>query len=931
MATPFTTTIRELDFPVNCLVTLGGATENVRILSVSVSPDGVQAFRCVTTGTHSAGDSITGIASFRVNTAGTYAGGNPLQAAAFSCVTTPPAGPPAQTVGGIQSPGGWTIVNNMATINTRATLPDDDLHLSCRLDDCTIIDFVRVYLDVDAVTNDFTQNYYFFEWRPSDLVAAIQSALAAPVATIQDVRSTTVGNTILNNALTQVYDNSAVSNAPLPVQSGLGTASTTTSDQLALGNNQWLDLSAKIGQLTRVGTDPSRTLANVAAVSILVGFHGAAALQHDFSALWISGGFGPDVGGLFAPYTWAFRYRSTTTGARSNPSPAMAAGVIPQRQGVALTGTHSADPQVDVVDWFRMGGVLTGYTYDGTTANGSPPTFHATFRDADIVGGEALDYSYFQPWATTDKQRTGTCTVAGNAVRQTGGTDTFNTSWAAGTPIIINGRTYTLRAQPVSTTLLFLNENAGQGTGLTFTVPVPTLLGQPLPGYWGPDAQTGVTFACGDPNNPGALYWTAPLDADRTSDAQVVIVTSGSEPLMNGCFWDGIPFVWSTENLYQIQPDGRGGWTASITSCGRGLWNRWGQTAASPKGMYFICKDGIGLTAGGSPAILVTDRDLSPLFPHDGVVGLAVNGYNPPDFSQATRMRLSYVNGWLYFDYIDTASVNQTLVMRESDFTWWPDTYAVGVITRLESPGPQVYEELLGGANGSVYTPAGVTDAGTAIVPKLRLVRDQADARRQKIYRDVMIDADLTGTTLSVTPSGSNGSVSMGAAQTFIGTAGRAEYLANINSAQGTLASNLVVDLSWTQAAAHTPQLFVVDAGYQPNVELAENWLSGPTTHGLRGWQVASYAWVAYLATAACTLTVIVDGVTYTYALPSTSGAYAKTFLWFKTVKGLLFQYGLQSTAPCLLFHDDTEIYVTPFGRNDYQRTLPFAQSTKAS
>ncbi len=108
-------------------------------------------------------------------------------------------------------------------------------------------------------------------------------------------------------------------------------------------------------------------------------------------------------------------------------------------------------------------------------------------------------------------------------------------------------------------------------------------------------------------------------------------------------------------------------------------------------------------------------------------------------------------------------------------------------------------------------------------------------------------------------------------------------------------------------------------------MELATSGWSGFTTHGFRGWQGASYAWVAYLSTAACTFTVIIDGVQYNYSLPSTGGIYQKTFLWLQTVKGMTFQYGLQSSAPCLLFDDDTEVYVTPFGRNGYNQVRPFA------
>lgn len=939
-------TIRQVDFPVNCLVTLAGA-ETVRILSVALGPDGVLSFRCSTTGTRSAGDSIVGVASYRTFTNNNYVAGNTLQDVAYTNVLTPPAGPPPQTVGGVQSPGGFTVVNNMGQIVGRATQPDDDLHLSVRVSDLSTVQGIRVYLDVDATTNDYTRNYYMYEWRSSDLITALQSANAAPVDTVQALRPDVITNEILNQS------NPAITGAlyapgmspgqmalpggsvqiPLPTQSGLGTAMTTVSDQLGGGNSQWLDLTAKISQLTRVGNDPSRTFQDVVAVEVLVEFTGSNPITVDYDSLWISGGFGPDIGALGVPYTYCYRYRSTITGAKSNPSPATRAGFQLRRQNVALTGVQSADPQVDVVDWFRIGGTLPRMTYVGTTANANPPTFTDVYRDVDIDGGDPLEYTYFQPWATTDKQRTGTVTVAGNAVRQTGGTDAFSTSWAPGTPIIINGRVYTLYAQPSSPTLLFTNENVGSGTGLTYTVPQPTLLSQNLPGYWGPTPGDYTTFACGDPNNPGGLYYTIANDPDRTSDQHMVMVTSGSDPLQNGCIWDDIPFVFSTANLYQIQSDGRGGWVGNKTPCGRGLWTRWAFTASSPRGIYFLAKDGIYLTPGGGPAVSITDADLYPLFPHDGIPAVAVNGFNPPDMTQVTRLRLSYVNGWLYFDYLDTAAASKTLAYREADGTWWPDSYTPGITTRWSSDGPAVYEELIGGTDGTVYNPSGALDGATGISATARLVLNQGDARRQKVYRDVMLDADLTSSQLTVAATGTNASIAL-ASQTLVGSTGRQEYFTNVLPGKGILANNLTVDLSWTPVIATAPILYLIDAAFQPVPELASSWLSGMTTHGLSGWQSATLAMVAYVSSTALTFTVVVDGVTYSYALPSSGGVYTKQLIWLQTVKGMTFQYGVQApsaSSPFILFHDDTEVWVTQWGRGDYNKTRPFAASTKAA
>lgn len=180
---------RVVDFPVNGLVTLGGATETVRILAIAPGPDGIQAFRCLAANTHAAGDAITGLPTIRAYTTGTRAATNTLVENAVTntiTATVPSGGSQVGVVGGISS----AVAINGALINGRATLADDILHLSIKINNLTYVESIRVYLDVDAlgagVGTAFLQNYYIAEWRASDIVAAIQATNAAPVDTITD-------------------------------------------------------------------------------------------------------------------------------------------------------------------------------------------------------------------------------------------------------------------------------------------------------------------------------------------------------------------------------------------------------------------------------------------------------------------------------------------------------------------------------------------------------------------------------------------------------------------------------------------------------------------------------------------------------------------------------------------------------------------------
>lgn len=197
---------RIVDFPVNGLITIGGATETVRILGVAVGPDGVQAIRCSTANTHAAADTITGVACFRVYCVSTHAAANALTADGITVVMTgtlPTGAGSVEMVGGIHTTvlgsGNLALVDATGASGTpRATLSEDVLGLAIRVDTLPYIDAVRLYLDCDAAgsgdANVFLNNYFLAEWRANDIIAAIQATNAAAVSTITDARTTVVIN-----------------------------------------------------------------------------------------------------------------------------------------------------------------------------------------------------------------------------------------------------------------------------------------------------------------------------------------------------------------------------------------------------------------------------------------------------------------------------------------------------------------------------------------------------------------------------------------------------------------------------------------------------------------------------------------------------------------------------------------------------------------
>lgn len=790
-------TSRVVDFAVNSLVSINGETP-VRVLSTAIGIDGVVSFRCNSSVTIAAGQSIAGVASFRTTTAVNHVAGAQLLALVLQqTLTAPTATDPA--VGGVQltaiaSPGGIVDASQITVGPTpRATLPDDDIVLSFKASLLSYINEVRFYLNVDAVNTDFLTNYYFHAWRGNDLVSAIQSTNAMVTPTVQEARQNvvtqgnvdtgkpesgstwnpperdaTTGKIIRPGYWSGPVLHTKVERAQAITRSAAAAAGsdaiglTATSRQLALGNNQWIQLRCKVRDLIRVGMDTTRTLSHINAVQLLVQIQGTTtAITVAYADFYLSGGFGPDARETLEPYSYCYRRRSSITGARSNPSPPSRTGVAPRRQRVTCQAPASTDPTVDLDDWFKHGGQLTGWTYFGTVPTGQPVNDDAA--DSAIEGGENLRLDLFQPWPIADKPRTGTCTVAGTAVLRTAG-DTFSTDWAPNTAIMVNGRLGTLYASPANSNLLFVNENLGSGAGLAFTVPEPIRLGQPLPVHWGGEVEgVIVRFACGDPTDPGALHWTHGNDPDATSDANWLYVCTA--PLQHGGLYNNRPFVFSSDDLYVIVPTfGQiTTYRAERTPCGRGLWSRWAMCIGR-KGIYFLAKDGLCRTTFGEAEEL-TSPDLAPLFPGDGTAGETVRGIVAPDMTATTRLRLSYVDGLVYFDYKGIDANNYTLIYDEARDGWWFDTYAVsGIVAREAEKGAAVEDQILAAVNGSVYQydDAKLIDDDTPIAWDVWPAHaDGGDARLMKQWGDAIVDAVPGGEGYSVIPVYKHGRASL--------------------------------------------------------------------------------------------------------------------------------------------------------------------------
>ncbi len=779
--------------------------ENVRVLSVTPGLDGIPSFRCFTVGTFAATNAISGLDAFRAYFANTHAAAETLATKMLQLAIS------GAGVTYVER----TVALDLSTVSSRPVRETDTIAISLQVDNPSLVSEIKVMLDVDASANDFTRNYYYHTVRPSDLTPALSNTLSELSVQQRVIQRrqidrfedsglrTTRDSPIFLEELDEVYETA-----------GPGGLLPSEINQTIPGDSQWTPLFIPVKSFldNRVGSDGSRTLKNVAKLRVSVNASAGVTLKVD--AWWIGGTYGPDTAGG-SPLYYRFRYRNKATGEPSAWSPAMRSGVDVQRERLTLTPVFSADPQVDLIDWIRRGGALNTYRYVGTQGNSG--TLTDDYPD-DVIGSnpvvldigsggdsqnELAGFDSFQPFPVVDSPKSGTCQVKGTEVTWATG-DQFNTNWVSGNLIVINNVPYTLHSSPTSVTRISLNENAGTLTGVSFYLPDAIKAGQPLPAVWGPSGggSTGLfLFGC----DQGTLYWTNGNQPGLARKSNQLEVTSGSETLMNGGIYDGRPYVLSSEKMYEIRADNQGGFETQEVANSIGVFSRW--AACFGPMIWFIGRDGqIYESEGGQPRRI--SEDLGVLLPHEGQPGVAVNGINPPDFTQMSALRLFFGDGMLRFTYLDTGGINRTWLRDLSAGGWASlDTFTPEATCHYDEEGQGVHSELVGGRDGRLYQVTGESDHGSAIACQYRTgAVDGGDGRSKKLFGDFYVSLDRDGATVSVQPGFDDYSVLP--APTNISTgSNRNPHVIDVNAGAGTLARNVALDFSWSVSTG-APSLY---------------------------------------------------------------------------------------------------------------------------
>ena len=480
----------------------------------------------------------------------------------------------------------------------------------------------------------------------------------------------------------------------------------------------------------------------------------------------------PLTAGVKQQVQYRYVYRSSATGAVSNPSPESTAESIPVTANT-ISSIWSPDPQVDVVDYYRIDSVTSEFTYVNTGPNdnlgvgGTNTSVTDSLLDTEL-GTQLLEYDNFEPFPSIDLPQKGTCYVSGGVITWVsggaiGGSATgFNIRWLAGTEILIGSPTslaYTFIARPTSGTSVTIPGVPDGGSILApiaYEIPEPILAAQPLPYMWGPTDNINFAYAVGDPLRPGTLYWCKGSNLDSAPDTNSQDVTDPGEPLVNGAIAGGLGVLFSIKRGWLIVPSG-GSAVAAATGTIGNIWNL--QESSITRGLYiprcvcvsgggliyFRVDDGIHVSSYGSASKSITDQDLYPLFQHENAAppaAVTIAGYTiyPPDDTQPNLQRFSIQGAYMYWDYYGIDGHFHTFVFDEAAMGWVPDSYTPPATIHAPDEGQSVGETLVGCSDGTVRL---MSSAGTEVATAVLLTpcTDFGDTRATKHIGDLYIES----------------------------------------------------------------------------------------------------------------------------------------------------------------------------------------------
>jgi hypothetical protein len=608
-------------------------------------------------------------------------------------------------------------------------------------------------------------------------------------------------------------------------------------------------------------------------------------------------------------------------------------------QNANITPTASTDPQVNKIDIYRQGGLLTNFTYVGTAPN-TTAVFTDTLSDLAAVNNPQLEFDNYEPFPSIDDPRSGVVNVSAGAVANTMNVswvsgDHFNVRWLPGSDVIIGGVAYTLYNRPSSTTAMVVVLEPSQavpspGTGLTMEFPEPNLAAEPSPVLAGPTPENAGSFAFGlDPINPGDMVWTKGNNFDSAPDTNRLNITTTNEPLMNYVITAEMTLLFSTDRYWMIYPNfadalsdvtGTAGqqWTPIQSSGTRGLYMRYAIGALGAM-CAFRAKDCIAVTMGGGPEQSITD-DIYNLFPHSGSTPspVTIGGQTvyPPDDTKPNAQTIAITPGYIFYDYQDVNGNPRTLCYDIEAKGWTVDVYSPVVNYHSWAIGP-VNQILCGCTDGTIRAMVtGGSETGTAVLATRS--EDGGSSRVVKRMGGFWLRAVASATITAAFYANRFMTAITGVVAPTMSGSNEADYLFDFTAAANADVQDLGVVLSWPLTSGD------ILAQYQPDwAALPESIIgfkTGQLGYGSGGWKHIEWINLAYSSTQQVTLVMTLIGnqndslATITLNFPATAGKQTKQLMWLPFNKFKLVGWTANSSAPFTIFAADSECLLSTWG-----------------
>lgn len=851
----------------------GGGTEIVRVLSVTLSPDGsVYSLRTVTANAHASTATVNGILSWYVYTVQTHVATETITSHYIQF------GHAAQGVGG----GALTAGIDASTANSRPIdTANDYLKISIFLQNPQNVVNVQLLLTLDA-----TPNFSF----------------------------TNPGNS-------WIY---TITQAQLNDSGSSGDAWAEVILPLSSGERSGSDYTRTLADITGVAIQMTSTGACSWGFDwfYLFGTYGPVIQPNAPSGYFYSSTFRDST-------TGAASVPGPTTRYSLNP---LREAVIVTPATTTAPGVDSDDIYREggtLTSFVFVGSVANN--------SGSPNSFTDGLSDFAISANPGVDLTLLQPWPVLGLPLTSVVDVAGTSVKWVSGsrfplsmlnnTDTL----LNGTAFLTRGQPHSATFLELdadagvltNATLSIVSPTlAGQALPLAFG---------PLEGPFAP-----VAFALGDMVNSGTLYFSNTSNLDAASDQNTLELCGPTEPLVTGEVWNGLAFAGSRENVYLVRysflaSEGGTPYQFSRLPGASGFWSRWG-ICRGPDGIYALGRDGIYRWSDGGGEN-ISDSLLYPLFPHDGQPATGANGLLPVDMTQINFMRLSYTDESIRFIYLDTGGNQVTLRYELTEKRWFLHAYADPMSFEyldeplVNSPNfPQILQ--LSRALGLIYKIGGNTDNGADINSQFQTPYiDGGDERLRKLPVDFMTDSDGSG-SLDVAMFFDNGT-SNTAATTIILTGPRVQTPVNVSSVPNGLAlyRNMSIKCAWTGGPSG-PRVFATEPSFYLQPYLSNRITTQFFNLSFPAWHMHRRLYAGLISNGAVQFIIYCqNGINFTIDIPSTNGKFLiQPIMLNQTIKDLALAYELNSPdlSKFALFPEAFTIETKAWGEDSFIQLAVF-------